>query len=167
MAQKYKIKLVNEAHRKKYKGNSQNITLRSSWERDFFQMLMENPKVLSFSSEEVVIPYYFSCDKKMHRYYMDFWFKIQKENGDIKEYLLEVKPFAQTQKPIKNSKRKSSELKYRREMFTYMKNLSKWQAAVNYCKNKGWEFMLLTDGRASIKKYKLWHWTEIGLPFEK
>jgi hypothetical protein len=166
MAQKFYVKLLNENHKKKYVGDLNNIVLRSSWERDFFEILIRNPNVLKVSSEEVIIPYYFSVDKKMHRYYPDFWFELKKENGEIKRYLVEVKPYAQTQKPVRKSTRRQSEIKYRRELFTYMKNLSKWQSAINFCINKDWKFIFLTERSGEKGKWKLWDWEDIGLPIE-
>lgn len=162
VAQKYYVKLLNEAHRKKYVGDYNNIILRSSWERDFFDKLIKNPNVLKVSSEEVIIPYFFSVDKKMHRYYPDFWFELKKSDGSIQKYLVEVKPYAQTQRPIKKSNRKQSEIKYRKEVFTYLKNLAKWESAINYSINKNWKFIFLTE---KDRGYKIWDWNEIGLPF--
>ena len=55
----------------KYKGDANNIIYRSLWEKAVFQWCDKNPKVKQWSSEEIVIPYYYEVDKKYHRYFVD------------------------------------------------------------------------------------------------
>lgn len=98
--------------------------------------------ILEWSSEEVVIKYFNSIDKKIHRYFVDFWVKIQEKNGDVKCKLIEIKPFKQTKKP-KQPKRQTKT--YLREVKTWVINNNKWEAANAYCKSKNWEFLILTE----------------------
>ena len=56
---------------RKYSGDHNKVIFRSLWERDTFKWLDMNPKVKSWCSEEVVIPYYYEVDKRYHRYYPD------------------------------------------------------------------------------------------------
>ena len=76
----------------KYKGNSTEIFYRSGWELRFMSYLDKTPSVLKWSSEEIVVPYKSPIDKRIHRYFPDFWIKIKKENGLTECVLIEVKP---------------------------------------------------------------------------
>ena len=128
---RFKIKNYN-----KYKGDFDNIIYRSLWEKSAFQWCDSNPKVKQWSSEEVIIPYYYEADKKYHRYFPDL--KIILENKTI---LVEIKPEKETVPPTSPKRTK----KYIAEGFTYIKNMNKWDAANQYCKDRGWEFQIWTE----------------------
>ena len=53
----------------KYEGDYNNIIVRSSWEVRFLNWCDNNTHILSYSSEEIVIPYLSPIDNKYHRYY--------------------------------------------------------------------------------------------------
>ena len=76
---------------KKYKGDPTKVVYRSMWELRFMKYCDSNPSILEWSSEEIVIPYR-SIDKKVHRYYPDFWIKYQDAQGNVKCEVIEVKP---------------------------------------------------------------------------
>jgi hypothetical protein len=97
--------------------------------------------ILKWSSEEIAIPYFFTIDKKVHKYYVDFIIQMKDKNNDIKTYLVEIKPKRQTKQP---EKRKNTK-KYVRELVEWEKNKCKWEAAKNYAKEKNWEFKILTE----------------------
>ena len=78
----------------KYKGDVANIIYRSLWEKAVFQWCDKNPKVKHWSSEEIVVPYYYQVDKKYHRYFVDM--KIVFED---KTLLVEIKPEKETLPP--------------------------------------------------------------------
>jgi hypothetical protein len=124
-------------NKSKYAGDPTNITYRSLWERQAFRWCDENPKVKSWSSEEVVIPYLYEVDKKYHRYFMDL--KITYTDG--KTVLVEIKPDAQTKPPTGQRRTK----RYISEGYTYVKNMNKWEAADEYAKDRGWEFQIWTE----------------------
>ena len=84
---KYKIK-----NRDKYLGDPDNIVYRSSWELKVLQWLDSHPDVISFSSEEIVIPYISPADGRYHRSFPDFFVKIRSKDGTINNMILEVKP---------------------------------------------------------------------------
>lgn len=125
----------------KYIGNSSNIIYRSLWERKFMVFCDGNTNILKWSSEEVAIPYFFTVDKKIHKYYVDFIIQMQDKNNVIKTYLIEIKPKKQTTQPVKKKNTK----RYIRELLEWEKNNCKWQAATNYAKEKNWEFKILTE----------------------
>ena len=120
----------------KYKGDVNNIIYRSLWEKVVFQWCDKNPKVKQWSSEEIIIPYYYEVDKKYHRYFVDM--KIVTED---KILLVEIKPEKETQPPIGEKRTK----KYIAEGLSYIKNMNKWKAANEYAKDRGWEFQIWTE----------------------
>lgn len=120
-------------HPDKYKGDPNIIFCRSSWERALCRWLDHNPNVKRWSSEEDCIPYICKTDGMAHRYFVDFY--IEFVSG--KTLLVEVKPHNQT-KPPAVPKRKTKV--YVEQVMTYAKNVSKWQAAIEHCKLRNWEF---------------------------
>jgi hypothetical protein len=121
---------------KKYKGNAQNIVWRSLWEKSVMHWLDENPAVVQWSSEEVIIPYICKTDNRPHRYFCDFLAKF--DTGIT--MLIEVKPDSQIRKPVVAGKKMSKTLV--ESVSTYAKNVSKWEAAEAYCKKNGWVFQI-------------------------
>ena len=141
MALKGKYRVQN---RDKYVGNVDSVTYRSSWERRFMVWCDDNPSVIAWNSEEVVIPYYSPVDKKMHKYYVDFLIKTRDGSGKIKHTLIEVKPDKQTRPPVMG-KTKKSKYRYLRELKTWKVNEAKWKHAEEFCKDRKWEFKILTE----------------------
>jgi hypothetical protein len=126
----------------KYSGDPSNIIMRSSWETRFANWCDVNPSVVKWKSEETVIPYKCGTDNRIHRYYVDFYIQIKDKEGKIKTYLVEIKPSKQTVPPVFPGKRTK---RYLEESFAYIKNQSKWQAAKLYAKERGWEFIIITE----------------------
>jgi hypothetical protein len=131
---------------KKYKGDPTTIVYRSGWELKFMNWCDGDRSVVSWSSEEVVIPYKCPTDNKVHRYFPDFWLKIKEPTG-TQEYLVEVKPLKQTQQP-KPQKRQTK--RYITEVLTYAKNDAKWRAAQEYCDDRKWNFRIITERELRI-----------------
>ena len=127
----YKVK-----NRQKYKGDASKVVYRSLWEKAVFQWCDNNPKVRNWSSEEVIVPYFYEVDKKYHRYFVDM-----KIVFDDKTLLVEIKPEKETRPP--EGKRKTKQ--YISEGLTYIKNMNKWEAANEYAKDRGWEFQVWTE----------------------
>lgn len=117
----------------KYRGDSHNICFRSLWERCVFRFCDENSDIVSWSSEETIVPYICKTDGRPHRYFVDL--KITLKNGQT--YLIEIKPKKETLPP-KQPARKTR--RYVQEVLTYVKNTSKWNAAEKYAKDRGWLF---------------------------
>ena len=126
----------------KYTGDPTNIIMRSSWETRFASWCDKNPSVVKWSSEETVIPYRCSTDNRIHRYFIDFKITVKDKNNNVKTYLIEAKPAKQTIPPIYPGKRTQ---RYLGESLAYMKNTSKWKAAIEYAKDRNWEFKLITE----------------------
>ena len=134
---------------KKYKGNPSNIVYRSLWERKFMVYRDNHTKILEWGSEEIALPYRSPFDNKVHRYFPDFYIKVRESNGKIKRYIIEIKPKKQTMEP-KVKKRKTKGYIY--EVYEYAKNQAKWEAAKEFCKDRMWEFKVLTEDELGIKK---------------
>jgi trans-aconitate methyltransferase len=64
----------------KYNGDPTNIIYRSSWELKYMMYLDSHENVLSWSSEEVIVPYRSPIDNKVHRYFPDFVVKMNQDN---------------------------------------------------------------------------------------
>lgn len=134
---KYRVKKLN-----KYRGDPTKVVYRSSWERKFMTYCEENPMILEWSSEEVVVPYRSPIDRKIHRYFPDFWIKVKRGDNLTECVLIEVKPKKQTAPP-KKPKRMSK--RYLAEVYTYSKNEAKWNAAKEFCKDRNWKFEIITE----------------------
>jgi hypothetical protein len=125
----------------KYKGDASNIVYRSNWELRVMKWLDLNPAVIWWASEELVIRYKSPIDQKMHRYFPDFIVRIKRKAGLEKTLVLEIKPHKQTQKPVQKRKTK----RFIQEAATFAVNQEKWRAADLFCKEQGWEFLVLTE----------------------
>lgn len=129
----------------KYIGNAP-IIYRSSWEFKFMKWCDINDKVIFWSSEPVEIKYWSRQGNKERKYYPDFYFKILKQDGTNEEFLVEIKPKEQIQKPKppkKNSKKALESYKFLAEQ--YVKNMDKYNAAKEYAIGRGWRFIVLTE----------------------
>ena len=137
------------SHPEKYQGNPNNIICRSSWERKFCMWCDHNESVLRWASEEFSIPYV-APDGRVRRYYPDYLIEFKDASGRIKKQIIEVKPKSQTQPP-KPGKRTTKSYLY--EAMMYEKNMAKWQAAVEFAKDNGVEFRIITEDELGIKQY--------------
>ena len=134
---------------KKYKGNPTNIRYLSGWELRLMKRFDSDPNILEWSSEEVLVPYLSPKDKKAHMYMPDFVIKTKSKTGKIETTMIEVKPFQQTQEPKKKAKPTK---RYITEVMTWGVNESKWKSARQFCEQRGWKFVLITEYELGIKK---------------
>jgi hypothetical protein len=126
----------------KYVGNPTSIIYRSLWELKFLKYCDTNENILEYASEELAIPYISPVDGKTHKYFPDVYIKVKEPDGSIKKYLIEIKPYKQTMAPPKPKRQTKG---YIYEVYEYAKNQSKWEAAREYCKDRGWTFRILTE----------------------
>jgi len=96
--------------------------------------------VLFWSSEEIVIPYLFTVDNKMHRYFPDFYFELQKQDK-IEKYLIEIKPM----KDIVINKKQKNQQRMLDNAITIERNRCKWLAASSFASVHGLIFKVLTE----------------------
>lgn len=132
----------------KYLGDPTNIVYRSRWELVFMGWLDTHPGVLQWGSEELIIPYRSPIDNRIHRYFPDFIIKKKSQDGKIDTVVVEIKPKAQCSPPKIQTK---ANKRYITEVQTWGINSSKWEAATNYCKDRGWKFEIITEVELGIK----------------
>ena len=70
----------------KYTGDVRNIIYRSLWELKFMKWCDRNVNILEWGSEEFFIPYKSPLDNRVHRYFPDFYMKVQESNGKLMRY---------------------------------------------------------------------------------
>ena len=131
----------------KYKGDATDVVYRSSWELKFMKWCDTNPSVLEWGSETVIIPYRSPVDSKVHRYFVDFYVKVKSKSNIITKYLVEIKPEKFT-KPPEIPKKKTK--RFIEEVFMYGVNQAKWKSADEFCKDRGMQFLVLTENDLGI-----------------
>ena len=132
---------------KKYNGDYRNIICRSNWERKFCSWCDLNENILEWGSEEFWIPYR-APDGRVRRYFPDFIMKVKEQTGEIKTYVIEVKPAKQTRRP---KPRKKVTKSYLYECKTYEVNQAKWKAAREWCADRKVEFKIITEKELGIR----------------
>ena len=108
-----------------------------------------NPSIIEWASEELVIPYTSPVDGRTHRYFPDFWILFRQKDGEIKESIIEVKPKKYCGPPNpKNKLTKTGRVsrRYINDVKNWGVNSAKWKAARALCETKGWDFVILTEG---------------------
>lgn len=123
-------------HPEKYVGKRSPLA-RSSWEFVFMRMLDEHQGVENWASESVQIPYRDPLTGKYTIYVPDFFILYNDKKGMKHAELVEIKPSNQT---LRDKVGKSI---YNQEQ--YIKNLSKWEAANAWCKQKGIKFRVINE----------------------
>ena len=136
----------------KYKGDPTMIEFRSSWERTFMKWCDLRESIVSWQSEEGWVPYYDPIQKKHRRYFPDFLIRVRDADGLIRTQMVEIKPHKEVVGPEKNPKRRTKSWAYAVKM--YVTNQAKWEAAKKLCKEKGWEFVIITEYELGLKKRK-------------
>jgi hypothetical protein len=143
---KGKYRVVNA---NKYSGDITNIVYRSLWELRFMKWCDDSKSVIEWGSETVVVPYISPIDKKVHRYFVDFFIKVRTNSNTIEKYLVEIKPERFT-RPPEIPERKTK--RFIDEVFQYGVNDAKWKAAFEFCKDRNMKFIILTEKDLGIKK---------------
>tara|TARA_Y100000992_G_scaffold100968_1_gene65486 strand:+ start:19617 stop:19961 length:345 start_codon:yes stop_codon:yes gene_type:complete len=108
-----------------------------------------NSKIIEWGSEEIIIPYKSPLDKKTHRYFPDFYVKYINKDKKVVREIIEVKPKRHLLPP-KEPKRRTQ--RYLNEVATYHKNKAKFKAAEEYCKDRKYNFRILTEDQLLPKK---------------
>lgn len=149
---KYHKGIFKPLNPQKYRGDPTNIIFRSSWELTVMSWFDKHPSIIEWSSEELRIPYRLTIDNSRHTYYPDFVIKKKGSDGSISTIVIEVKPKKQTIPPKVQINSKKPSKRYLNEVFEWSRNSSKWAAADAYCKNRGWQFVVLTEDDIGVIK---------------
>jgi hypothetical protein len=147
MSYKGKYKPINPS---KYKGDPTNIVYRSLWERKLMKLLDSNPNVLEWSSEEIIVPYKSPIDGRWHRYFPDFVIRQKETDGSIKVKMIEIKPMKEVQGPTPIMEGSKQTRRYITEVAKYAINSHKWAAARQFCADRKWEFVILTEKELGV-----------------
>ena len=129
-------------------GDINNVVYRSLWELKFMKWCDTNPNVSEWGSETVIVPYISPLDKKIHRYFVDFYIKVKSRDGKVQKYLIEIKPERFTKPPAIPQKKTK---RFVDEVFQYGVNEAKWKAAFEFCNDRNMKFMILTEKDLGIK----------------
>lgn len=131
------------------------IVYKSSYEQRFMNYLDKTPAVKQWGYELIKIKYFDEVQQKERLYFTDFIAKIENANGELKTYIIEIKPYAQTQflregkdivlPPEPKRKTKKALQNYNYEVGMILNNNAKWKSAILFCKKQGWEFKVLTE----------------------
>lgn len=151
MAHHYHQGFFKPNHPEKYAGDPKGIVFRSGWEARLCRFLDNTPAVVKWASEELAIPYWSKVDQKMRRYFVDYVVQVKGASGNIQTFLVEVKPYSQTQPPIRGKKREKTYLK---ECAEYQVNQDKWEAATEYANKNGMKFVIFTEYELGLAKRK-------------
>jgi len=139
MASRFKQGIYVPKNPEKYVGDINKIRYMSSWELQTHSFFDNNTRVLRWASEEIAIPYMKPTDRRIHKYYPDYWVEYVNSNGEIIQEIIEVKPAAQTRAPRTNSKHRLY------EQLTFAVNNAKWEAAMAFCKQRNIKFRIVTE----------------------
>jgi len=129
----------------KYSGDPTNIVYRSGIELRFMSYLDSNPGIVSWSSEETIVPYFDPATSKWRRYFPDFLVVVKQGTSTLTQ-LIEVKPASQCVPPkgtLHQDGRKNRRLL--KEQLTYITNQAKFEAATQYALDRNWKFKIVTD----------------------
>ena len=110
---------------------------RSSWEFSVMKMCDENDAIKQWASECVKIPYRDPLTGKATVYVPDFLVVFETKDNKKKAELWEVKPA--------NQAFKESVGKNKYNQAQYVRNMVKWAAAKNWCKQNGVQFRIITE----------------------
>lgn len=142
----YKSGLYAPVNPDKYIGDLHNIIYRSSWEYRFCTYCDLNESIVKWSSEPMAIDYYNPLDKKEHKYNVDFYIKVIKEDESYQEWILEIKPEKQTKKPLYEGNMTLSKLKsYNRNMQIWITNQAKFKAAKEWAEKRNFRFGVVDE----------------------
>jgi hypothetical protein len=136
---------LTEAEKKKYTG-SKPPYFRSLLEKRFMYWANNNTNVISWGNENVIIPYVWAVDGKVHRYVVDFKIRAKNRQGIVEDILIEIKPSKEEIPPIKpKTNNRKAQNRYKEECLTFIKNQNKWDAARKYSQQNNMRFVVMTE----------------------
>lgn len=144
---KFRQGIFNPKNYNKYVGKKKPV-YRSGWELKFFRWCDDNPNVVEWASESVIVPYTNPLNGRISRYYTDGVIALR-EGNEIKRYIIEIKPSSQVVPPKPGNKRKTTVVY---ETARFVQNQAKWAAAKKWCEKKGYNFWILTEKELGINK---------------
>ena len=145
------------------------VITRSGWEFAFARWCDDNPSVLEWGSEPCAIQYrnpggvnMDACRKAnvspmdplnwpINDYYPDFYVMLRTDDDtdgtDVVRLLIEIKPYAQTQRPVPppTGAKLQEQKRFVEEVKTFLQNTKKWEAATIWAKDHNMDFKVFTE----------------------
>lgn len=115
----------------------QPVIYRSGWEKQFCEYCDTTDSIIFWMSEPIKILYKNPIQNRMSFYVPDFIIHYIDKSKKLHKVMIEIKP-------MKEASLKEASNGYDRLMIA--KNAMKWQSAINFCKKRGYEFKVLSDG---------------------
>ena len=148
----------------KYIGDPELIVYRSSWEYGFCKYCDMSPSVTRWSSEPVSIPYYDRVSKleecaklglnpndpsnwEVKNYNTDFWFEVDRGEGEFEKIFVEIKPSYQLKKPIPPRREASlnEQRTFNKAARAYLINEAKFAAMKEWAEKNNCKFYVFTE----------------------
>jgi hypothetical protein len=120
----------------KYRGDVDKIFARSSWEASVMKFFDSSSAVISWSSEEISIPYLKPEDARVHQYFPDFVVEFVDKEGNVRTEIVEVKPLHESE---------AAYAKHERSKAALETNEAKWRAAIDYAERNNMRFRVITE----------------------
>lgn len=147
---KYNQGYYHPVNEEKYVGE-RPIIYRSNWEYEFSKYCDITPEIIYWSSEPIGIRYWNVVTKKFHTYFPDYVIKVHKDSS-VENFIIEVKPKAQLQKPNPPKKETVKSLRgYYNAYKTYIVNMCKIEALQKFAKLNGYKVIILTEDSKILK----------------
>lgn len=164
------------ANKDKYIGDPELVIYRSSWEYAFCKYCDMSPSVKRWSSEPIQIPYYDRVSKleecaklgldpnnpsnwEVKNYNTDFWYEMDKGDGESEKIFVEIKPAYKLKKPI--PPQEDSPLKTQRTFNKaakeYLINEAKFAALKAWAEKNGSKFYVFTEHTLERILGRFWH----------
>jgi len=143
--------------------NQGGLYYRSSLEQKFMIYLDNNENIVHWNTELIKIPYtknawnnrLMEMTLSEHTYFPDFYYELKKADGSISRVVAEVKAEHETQPPKLQASPTAKQMKnFEYALKEYSKNLDKWKYCIEWCKRKGFEFVIITDRHLNPGKMK-------------
>jgi hypothetical protein len=143
--------------------NQGGLYYRSGLEQKFMVYLDNNESIVHWNTELIKITYTKNAwNNKLlemtlseHLYFPDFYYELKRADGSIARVVAEVKPEHETKPPKLQPNPTSKQLRnFEYSLKEYSKNLDKWKYCIEWCKNKGFEFIIITDRLLAPPKQK-------------
>ena len=140
--------------------NSQGgLYYRSGIELKIMVWLDANAYVIKWGAECLSIPYQLThfdngdLNVRSHCYFPDFYYEIRTDNGELKQFVAEVKPMKEYKMVLNLSENKivipedkGKKLKnFEYDLKMAYKNKSKWESMIKWCDLKGYKFIVITE----------------------
>jgi len=134
----YKGKITNLNNPQKYVGDIDKIVYRSLWERNAMRWVDDNPNIIEWASEEMVVPYQHPIYGRRAKYYPDLFLKM----SDGTYRVIEIKPAKETVAP---SPKRAKTKRFYSDVATWAINSEKWKEATLLCKKNNMTFEVWTE----------------------